>query len=148
MKYEQTMIWLAIFVLLLVIEIATVNLTTIWFAGGAFIAFIAAQMGASVMVQIFVFLAVSILVLFLLRPSAVRYFNEKRQKTNLDAVIGKEARVTETIDNRQGKGVAIIDGKEWTARAEEDDMIIEAGTLAKVIKISGVKIILSNKEEK
>lgn len=60
--------WLAIFIVLLIIEIATMGLTTIWFAGGALIAFCAGLVGFGLGVQIGVFVIVSILLLILTRP--------------------------------------------------------------------------------
>ena len=141
------MIWLIVFVLMLVIEMATLSLTTIWFAGGALAALIASGLGAKFIVQVFIFLAVSILVLFLLRPSAIKHFNKSRTKTNVDRFIGLEAKVIETVDNDNMKGKAIINGQEWTARAIRDDMIIEAGEKATIVEIKGVKVILNNKKE-
>lgn len=141
------MIWLIVFVLMLVIEMATLSLTTIWFAGGALAALIASGLGAKFIVQVFIFLAVSILVLFLLRPSAIKHFNKNRIKTNVDRFIGLEAKVIETVDNDNMKGKAIINGQEWTARAIRDDMIIEAGEKATIVEIKGVKLILNNKKE-
>ena len=140
-------IWLLVFVVMLVIEIATLSLTTIWFAGGALAAIIASCFGAKFSLQIFIFLAVSILILFLIRPSAMKYFNSKRTKTNASGLIGLEAKVTETIDNDNMKGKAVVNGQEWTARAVKDDMIIEAGEKAKIVEIKGVKLILNNIKE-
>ena len=145
---NMTMVWLLALVLLLIIEFLTLSLTTIWFAGGALIALIATECGAPVVVQVIVFLAVSFLVLFLLRPSAVRYYNSKREKTNVNALIGKEAKITETVNNRENTGVAIINGQEWTARAKYDNDILEVGTWAFIEEITGVKLILSKKENK
>ena len=74
--------WLAIFIVLLIIEIATMGLTTIWFAGGALIAFCAGVVGFGLGVQVGTFIVVSLLLLLLTRPLAVKYFNQERQKTN------------------------------------------------------------------
>ena len=148
----ETMVWLVVLVVLILIEIATLNLTTIWFAGGAIVASIVATMGVSFEIQLIVFIVVSIIILFLLRPSAVKYFNQKRVKTNYESIIWLDAKVIDTVDNNAMKGTAILNGKEWTARAVSDDMIIKAGSKARVVKISGVKLILTinvdDKEEK
>ena len=80
--------WLAIFIVLLIIEIATMGLTTIWFAGGALIAFCAGFVGFGLGVQVGTFIAVSLLLLLLTRPLAVKYFNQERQKTNAESLIG------------------------------------------------------------
>ena len=90
--------WLAIFIVLLIIEIATMGLTTIWFAGGALIAFGAGLVGFGLGVQVGTFIVVSLLLLLLTRPLAVKYFNQERQKTNAESLIGQQALVSEDID--------------------------------------------------
>ena len=145
--YGSVFIWLIVLVAMLVIEMATLSLTTIWFAGGALVAIIASMFGAKISLQVFIFLAVSLLILFLLRPSAVKYFNGKRTKTNVSSLIGLEAKVLETVDNDNMTGKAVVNGQEWTARAVKDDMIIEKGEKASIVDIKGVKLILNNIKE-
>ena len=145
--YGSVFIWLIVLVAMLIIEMATLSLTTIWFAGGALVAIIASMFGAKISLQVFIFLAVSLLILFLLRPSAVKYFNGKRTKTNASSLIGHEAKVLETVDNDNMTGKAIVNGQEWTARAVKDDMIIEKGEKASIVDIKGVKLILNNIKE-
>ena len=91
--------WLIAFVILVGIEIMTTALTTIWFAGGAALAFVAALFGAPVPVQLLVFVVISFMLLFLTRPLAVRYINTSTVKTNVDSLIGKDARVTAEVNN-------------------------------------------------
>jgi len=74
--------WLAVFVLLIVIELATMGLTTIWFAGGAVAGFIASMLGANVVIQAVVFFVVSIVLLIFTRPFAVRYINSRQRQTS------------------------------------------------------------------
>ena len=95
----QAVFWLTLFVILLVIEIFTLGLTTIWFAGGALASWVLALLNVSLPVQIVVFLVVSIVLLVLTRPVAVKYFNRKRERTNAEGLIGQTAVVTETIDS-------------------------------------------------
>ena len=57
----EAICWLAVLIVLLLVEIATLGLTTIWFAGGALVACIAALLHASIWIQIVLFLAVSVL---------------------------------------------------------------------------------------
>lgn len=116
--------WLIALAVLLVIEIITLGLTTIWFAGGALVAFVLALFNVPLLVQITVFLVVSILLLLFTRPVVEKRLNESRVKTNVNSMIGKEGRVTETIDNYNQKGIVIINGLEWTARSSRDDLII------------------------
>ena len=125
--YGSVFMWLIVLVVMLVIEMATLSLTTIWFAGGALVAIIASSFGAKLSLQAFIFLAVSLLILFLLRPSAVKYFNGKRTKTNASGLIGLEAKVLETVDNDNMTGKAVVNGQEWTARAVKDGMITGIG---------------------
>ena len=138
--------WLAVFVLLIVIELATMGLTTIWFAGGAVAGFIASMLGANVVIQAVVFFVVSIVLLIFTRPFAVRYINSNKTKTNIDGLIGQEALVLEEINNIRETGCARLEGKEWTARSV-DDTVIPADTVVIVERIEGVKLIVKTKEE-
>ena len=136
--------WLAVFVLLIVIELATMGLTTIWFAGGAVAGFIASMLGANVVIQAVVFFVVSIVLLIFTRPFAVRYINSNKTKTNIDGLIGQEALVLEEINNIRETGCARPEGKEWTARSV-DDTVIPADTVVIVERIEGVKLIVKTK---
>lgn len=137
--------WLAALVLLLVIEIITLGLTTIWFAGGALVAFIAAVLHAPLLVQIVLFLVVSFALLIFTRPIAERYFNANRQKTNVNSMIGKEAKVTVDIDNFNQTGQVMVGSVEWTARSEEDGVKIAAGSRVEICRVEGVKVFVKEK---
>lgn len=139
--------WLALVVIFVIVECLTVGLVSIWFAGGAFVAMIFAMAGAGAIWQDVAFLGVSALLLILTRPIAKKYFNNKKVKTNYQSVIGEIAKVTETIDNFNQTGAAFVDGKEWTARATEDTVIMEKGMLVKVAAIEGVKLIVEPYEK-
>ena len=136
------LIWLGLFIILIVIEILTVGLTTIWFAGGSLAAMLAALLGAGAPVQILVFLAVSCVLLIFTRPWAVKHLNRKRVKTNYESEIGKVIKLTETVNNLDQTGKSTVNGQEWTVRSRDDREILEAGSLAKVIAVSGVKLIV------
>ena len=142
----EAICWLAIVIVLLVLEIATLGLTTIWFAGGALVACIAALLHANIWVQIVLFLVVSVLLLFFTRPLAVRYMNKDRTKTNVDSMVGKEAVVTEAIDNLKAQGVVQVNGLEWTARSEESQEVIPKGAIVEVGRVDGVNLIVRKKE--
>ena len=148
----DTIILLVLMIVLLLIELATVSLTTIWFSAGALVACIVSIFTDSIVVESIVFIIVSILTLVLMRPSAMKHFNSNRVKTNCDSLIGMKARVIEKIENGRLTGVAIINGQEWTARAFDDDDIYEVDEEVEVVKISGVKLIVKsvkkNKKEK
>ncbi len=142
----QVYAWLIVFIVLTAIEMATFQLVTIWFAVGAAAAFIVSMFSSSLEVQLVVFLAVSMLLLVLVRPFVGRFLKVKTVKTNADSLIGDFATVTARIHNQEGFGKAVIRGQEWTAAAERDDEIIEAGTRVVVTGIRGVKLIVAGIE--
>lgn len=139
--------WLIVFVVLIAIEIATLALTTIWFAGGAFAGFLLSLIGLSTGVQLVGFVLISFLLLFLTRPFALRCVKHT-EKTNVDSLIGCDARVTAEIDNQKETGTAVVNGQEWTARAETDGEVYPVGTMVEIRKIQGVKLIVSAKKER
>ena len=139
-------IWLIVLVVCLVVEIGTLGLTSIWFAGGALCALIIALVGGPLWLQILLFLVASIVLLIFTRPIAAKYFNKNREKTNADSKIGKQAIVTLTIDNLKGEGQIVTEGMEWTARSL-DSSIIEEGAVVTIEKIEGVKAIVSIRKE-
>ena len=142
------MIWLFLVVVLLIIELVTVGLTTIWFAAGSVSAFLLSLAGLGIGWQIGVFLVVSIVLFVFTRPWAMKYVNKKSEKTNYEGVIGRTVKVTQEINNTEQTGKAVYDGQEWTARRADDNTVIEAGQLARVVRIEGVKLIVREKEEK
>lgn len=143
----QEMVWLALFILLLIIEIATMGLTTIWFAGGALAAFIVGLLGCGLAVQIGLFLVISVLLFVFTRPIAVKYFNLDRQKTNADRLTGQEALVTEAIDTLQAQGTVVVNGQEWSAKTNETDGKIAKGSVVVIDEIQGVKLVVREKED-
>ncbi|MBP5160238.1 MAG: NfeD family protein [Lachnospiraceae bacterium] len=143
----ETYIWLGLFIVLLLIELFTVGLTTVWFAAGALIALVLASCGVSLPAQIIAFVIVSALLLVFTRPIAVKYLNGRRTKTNVDSLIGKHAKVTEAISNTDEKGAVFVDGKEWTARAASESDLIEAGAQVNVLSIEGVKLIVERVQQ-
>lgn len=147
MQYGPAAAWMALVIIFLVVELVTVGLTTIWLAGGAFVAFILAAVGAGFWVQLIAFFAVSFVLIYFTRPFAVKYLNPRRTRTNSEELIGEVVKVIERIDNREAKGRALVKGLEWSARAVSDDMIIEKDTLVKVVRIEGVKLIVEPIEE-
>lgn len=139
--------WLAVFLVLLLIEMSTMALTTIWFAGGALVSCLLAVAGVDIRIQLAVFVVVSFALLVFTRPVMIRFVNSRTKKTNVDSLIGKKARVSETIHNELGIGAAVLNGQEWMARSEKDEDIIEEGTLVEVAAITGVKLIVKRREE-
>lgn len=143
----EAIIWLGVIVLLLLVEALTMGLTTIWFAGGALLAFIIALLGGSIPIQIGVFLVVSLILLIFTRPAATKFMNKKVEKTNVDSFLGKHGVVIETIDNLQGTGRVQIKGVDWTARSNKENVVLEKETVVTVLKVDGVKLIVEKKAE-
>lgn len=139
--------WLLMAAIFIVIELVTLGLTTIWFAGGAFVAAIAGACGTNLAIQVILFLVVSIILLVLTRPIAVKHLDSKIEKTNTEALIGKTAVVVQEINNVNATGQAKINGMEWTARAKNENEIIPAGTNVTIVEISGVKLIVEVEKE-
>ena len=140
-------IWLGVFLLLVIVEIATTGLTTIWFAAGSLIAFILACLKAPLWAQIVAFVVISVVLLIFTRPILMKVLKVGNTRTNVDELIGKTAKVISQIDNLQGKGDAIVNGQEWTARAQRDDMIIAEDTMVEIVAISGVKLVVKPIEQ-
>ncbi|MEE3393422.1 MAG: NfeD family protein [Lachnospiraceae bacterium] len=134
--------WLILLAIFVIADIFTTALVTIWFAGGALIAFIAALLGCPVPGQIIIFLVISIVLLIFTRPIAVKHFNAKREKTNIDRIAGSNVRVTERIDNFKQTGKVIYNGMEWTARSIDQDRTYEPGENVGVDRIEGVKLMV------
>lgn len=144
---EMMVFWLVLLILFIVIEVATLGLTTIWFAGGALAAIFVALLGAPIWLQVVFFFAISLLLLLFTRPVAVRYFNRNRVRTNVESMIGRQAIVTSEIDNIQGIGQATVGGQEWSARSRDDKVRIAVGTVVNIVAINGVKLIVETDEE-
>lgn len=138
---EMITLWLVVLIVSIGVEVATLGLTSIWFAGGAVVAVIVAAVHGPVWLQILLFFAVSLLLLFFTRPIAVRYFNRDRVRTNVESMIGRQAIVTSEIDNLQGIGQVTVGGQEWSARTE-DGLNLQPGTVVDIVAVNGVKLIV------
>ena len=141
----QSGIWLVVLIAMLLVEASTVSLTCIWFAAGALAALIASMLGAPIWLQTVLFLAAALTLILLIRPISVRYFGKKAVRTNVESLIGKDAVVTEDIDNVAGKGEAVVNGMVWSARMKEKDGKCSKGSICNIDSIEGVKLILIEK---
>lgn len=138
-----TNIWLVLFVVFVVAEVVTAGaLVSIWFCIGALAAMVTAKSGAPVLVQVVVFLLVSVALLILTKPFIKKVLKQKNEPTNADAIIGRVGVVVEDIDNFEEKGAVKIDGKLWTARSVENGKAIQKDSRVKIIKIQGVKVLV------
>lgn len=135
-------VWIAVLVIAIVLEAFTSELVAIWFFPAALVSMILAFCHVSVWVQIPVFLAVGIILLFSTRSLCRKFLQSKEDKTNTDMLIGKECLVTEEIRNRDEVGEVKINGLRWSARTEDPERVIPAGELVTVVRIQGVKLIV------
>ena len=141
----ECIIWIVLAIIFAVAEIITVGLTSIWFAGGAILALIAAALGLNVFWQVAVFVVSSVIFLCFTRPWAMKYFKPRLTKTNYEDKIGKNACITENVDNIKNTGTAILDGLEWRARASEEGVTFETGTIVTVEDIRGVTLYVKDR---
>ena len=122
------------------------GLTSIWFAGGALAALVLELLGVDLIWQIGAFILVSFVLVYFTRPFAVKYVNAHHEKTNYEQAVGKIVRITQRVDDLAQTGKGILDGMEWTVRTDSKE-VLEKDTLARVIRISGVKLIVEPYKE-
>ena len=134
--------WLCLMVVFCMVEASTVTMVSLWFAAGSLAAMAVSLFHGPVWLQLIMFLAVSSILLALLRPLVRKFVTPKLTKTNIDSVIGSSGLVTVTIDNVSAKGQIKLGAMEWTARSTSGESI-EAGTLVRVDRIEGVKAFVS-----
>ena len=145
-------LWLGAIVLFGVAEVLTEGMVSIWFVAGSLAALIACMSGWSLggltpeATQVLVFAVVSALALAVTRPLVRRFMSRPHIPTNSDRVLGMTAKVTEAVDNQRASGAVYVDGKTWTARSVDGDLI-PAGTQVKVQKIEGVKLLVQYSEK-
>lgn len=133
------LIWLVLMVLFAIVEAATVSLVSLWFVGGSLAAMLAALLGGSGIQQLTVFALVSAVLLACLRPFVRKFVTPKKTPTNADLVLGREAYLTEGVDNLRGTGALRLDGREWSVRSESGEPL-PVGVRVKVLRLEGVKL--------
>lgn len=132
----MTFTWMIVFLALLLLELATVNLVSIWFALGALASFVLSFWLDSVTWQIALFVLVSFISLLLTRSFVNKIRGGKVVPTNLDRVIGQIGLVTEEI-NKLEPGEVKVDGKRWSAISSKK---IKVGSKVEILSIDGVKL--------
>lgn len=144
---ETYLIWLAAAGVLALIEALTLGLTSIWFAGGAVAAGVAAFFGASLPAQILLFLLVSLALVLVTRPIAQKKLRIGREKTNVESIPGKTAIALEDFP-RYGKGQVSLEGQVWSAAAADGSQHIQKGEPVRVVEVSGVtlKVVKEKKD--
>lgn len=142
----MTVIWVAAIIVFGIAEAATAGLVSIWFVGGAAVGLITAELGGTLWLQIVLFLAVSVVLLVATRPLARRMLDKSIVPTNADRVLRHTGRVTERIDNEIPSGAVYIDGKTWSARSEDGNVIAKDKRVV-IVRMEGVKLFVREKKE-
>ena len=143
----ETVLWVVLAAVLIVIELNTTQMICLWFAIGALFGALASFVGAPLPLQILIFLVCSVVSLFAGRPLLnEKILPKKSRDIGAERIIGKTGVVQEEINNRQESGRVYADGLLWTARSE-DGTLIPAGTNVLVLRLEGVKLIVKPKLE-
>lgn len=139
-------IWIAVIAVAIVVEVISAQLLSIWFALGGLAALLTSFLTDNIVIQIIVFCVVSVVSLAVIFPLAKKSLKKEHVKTNADRYIGKIAIVTEDISNIDAKGQVKVDNQIWSARSD-DGSEVSSGTKVKVLRIEGVKLIVSAAEQ-
>ena len=137
----EVWVWLGLTVILIVFELCTTSLTTIWFAGGAFVAFVMALFNLPLWAEIVAFVVISVLLLVFTRPMVDKVLKVGRTKTNVDSLIGMKAKVIVEINNSEDVGYVVVNGQEWSARSQNNEVIPD-DAMVEIVDITGVKLIV------
>ncbi len=137
---EAWIIWAVIALLTIVIEIFTTGIAVICFSVGALGAMIAALNGGGIITQTIAFAGLSILALILLRPIIIRLIDrnakERNRPTNVDALVGRQAVVTQVFVD--GEGRVSVDGDDWKAIADDPTTALAKGERVRVVEVNSV----------
>ena len=145
MKIEVWQIWLIATVLLFIIEIFVPT----FFAASLGIVTLAASvfafLGFGVEIQLIVFSIVTLASIFAVRPFMLKYAHKKNGhvQTNVDALAGKKATVIQTIDNSKNEGRVVVEGDNWKAQTENDE-VVESGKKVEIVKVDSTVVIVKS----
>ena len=134
-------IWLAVIVVMAIVEACTVQIISIWFVVGGIAALISTAFTDSAFIQLIIFVLATALSLILTRPFVKRLLRFKKEDTNAGRYIGKNGIVIEEINNELGIGQVNVSGSIWTAKSI-DGSIIPKDSKVFVEEIKGVKLIV------
>lgn len=138
--------WFTLVLGFLILEAACpIHLVSVWFAAGSLVAMLASLLSAPLWLQILLFVVVSVSLLLILLPWVKKNLVTGGAKTNVDAVIGTEGKVTVEIENISATGQVKLGAMEWSARST-DGSVIPVGTLVRVDRIEGVKVFVTRAE--
>ncbi|MGN0612767.1 MAG: NfeD family protein [Porcipelethomonas sp.] len=145
--YVNLIVWGAVFAVMVIAELMTFQLVSIWFAAGAAAAFLSSLAGLDVWAQLVIFAAVSVVLLIATRPLLKKFRVDKVPPTNMELDIGRTAVVIEDICNDSGKGRARLNGADWKA-VSSDGSFIPEGSVVRINEIKGTRLFVSVSEEK
>lgn len=134
-------VWIIFAVFMLICEVLTTQLVSIWFVLGGVAAAISCAFTDNLLIQTLVFVLVSLIALLATRPLVKKFFKNKKEPTNSDRLIGRVAIVTIDIVNQNGEGQVNVDGKIWSAKSA-DGCEIKKGASVKITSIEGVKLVV------
>ena len=132
-----------IVILLAVVEVMTVNLTTIWFVVSGIVALLLSFVTDNFFIQLAVFVILGIVLLVTTRPLLSKFIRKNDVKTNADRIIGMKGIVTEDI-SKDNSGEVKVDGKRWTAIANQE---FKVDSIVKILEIDGVKLKVGKWED-
>lgn len=135
-------LWASLAVILVIVEISTVQFVAIWFAVASLVSFVAALLGVPIYFSCVIFILVSIVALLATRPLVKKFLSKKAVPTNADVIIGLVGVVREKIDNLNSTGRILVNGLDWSARSEDDDVTFSPESRCVVVRIEGVKAIV------
>ena len=146
MEFELWHIWLLIALITFIMEIFIPSFVLFNFGIGALLGSLAAGLNFSLEWQILFFSFGTLLIFFLIRPLMKKYAYAHSQnfKSNVDAMIGRLAQVTEEIDNEKNQGHVTLDGDVWKARSLGND-IIPTGNLVEIVQVNSIVLIVRKK---
>ena len=141
-------IWLALFVVMLVIEGAGPGLVSIWFSFGALIALLVSFIpGVAWWIELIIFVVVSVATLLALRPVVKRFYKRNNIRTNVDSFVGKRGYVIEDITFLKPGAIKIGDVS-WTAIPVDNNEKILENEVIEVVAINGNKLVVKKVEDK
>lgn len=129
-------IWLAVVILLIIVELSTVNLTTIWFVVSALVSLVMSIFGDNFNLEFWVFVIVGLVLLLTTRPLLLKLMHKNRVATNLDRIIGMQGKVIKDI-TKDSLGEVKVDGKIWFAYSDE---LIDINENVEILEINGTKL--------
>ena len=140
-EVNMVLLWIIFAVVFAVLEGFTSSAVTFWFAIGGAAAAVAAGLGAPIQIQILVFLAVSLVLLFFTRPLLVKKLKVGKEKNYTEQLEGKPGLVVEAMEPYKS-GQVKVNGIVWTAVGETDEFSAAAGERVEIVRVEGVKLIV------